>query len=305
VRNPVNVRAALPRRFRNRDTAAAGVILRNLTKTAQTVTVSAESDILRVEGEATRTVTIPPSGVYELPFVLAATTPGEGTISFTIRSDVVNEILTEKIIVERPLVKEAFSTVGSIARDAQSAEEGLSIPSAIAPGYGSLTVKASSSLRPYMEPSLDRLLERPEPWWGYYRRLLYSFAATYGGRGDEETSGLLYELAGRQLPGGGIYTGSWAWRPYLADDYVSLLTAHFQLFAGSRDVKQSVGPDRAQLLSYLETLKSDDKRFGPYFKAYLGYVLSASGRKDAAYLQKIEALEDELGLGGYGLLAQA
>ena len=305
VQNPVNVRAALPRRFRNRDTAAAGVILQNLTKTAQTVTVGAASDILRVEGEATRTVTIPPSGVYELPFVLAATTPGEGTISFTVKSDVVNEILTEKVIVERPLVKEAFSTVGSIARDAQGAEEGLSIPSAIAPGYGSLTVRASSSLRPYMEPSLDRLLERPEPWWGYYRRLLYSFAATYEGRSEQATSGLLSELAGRQLPGGGIYTGSWAWRPYLADDYVSLLTAHFQLFAESRKAKPSVGPDRAKLLSYLETLKADDKRFGPYFKAYLAYVLSASGRKDAAYLQKVEALEDELGLGGYGLLAQA
>ena len=305
VQNPINVRAALPRRFRNRDTAAAGVILQNLTKSEQTVAVTASSDILRVEGEATRTVTIPPSGVYELPFVLAATTPGEGTVSFTVASEALSEILTEKVIVERPLIKEAFSTVGSIARDEQTAQEGLSIPSAIAPGYGSLTVKASSSLRPYIEPSMDRLLDRPDPWWGYYRRLLFSFASVYENRDDATVRGLLSELAGRQLPNGGIYTGSWFRRPYLSDDYVSLLTAHFQLFAESRRWKQAPGPDRARLLSYLETLKPDDGRFGPYYKAYLAYVLTASGRKDAAYLQKVEALEDGLGLGGYGLLAQA
>lgn len=305
VQNPVNVRTALPRRFRNRDTAAAGVILQNLTKFEQTVSVTASSDILSVEGEATRSVTIPPSGVYELPFVLAATTPGEGTVSFTITSDVLNEKLSEKVTVERPLIKEAFSTVGSIARDDQSAQEGLAIPSAIAPGYGSLTVKASRSLRPYIEPSMDRLLELPDPWWGYYRRLLFSFAAVYEKRDDASVRGLLSELSGRQLPNGGIYTGSWSWRPYLADDYVSLLSAHFQLFAESRHMKQAPGPDRARLLSYLETLKTQNERFSPYYKAYLAYVLTASGRKDSAYLQQLEALEDELGLGGYGLLAQA
>ncbi|GAB1483371.1 hypothetical protein MASR2M78_21870 [Treponema sp.] len=305
VQNPVNVRTALPRRFRNRDTAAAGVILQNLTKIEQTLTVVASSDILLIEGEATRKVTIAPSGVYELPFVLAATKAGEGTVSFMVTSPVVNEKLTEKVTVERPLIKEAFSTVGSIARDAMSAQEGLAIPSAIAPGYGSLTVKASSSLRPYIEPSLDRLLEKPDPWWGYYRRLLFSFASVYEKRDDAMVRSLLSELSGRQIANGGIYTGSWSWSPYLADDYVSLLTAHFQLFAESRQMKQAPGPDRAKLLSYLATLKVDEKRFSPYYKAYLAYVLSASGRKDSAYLQKVEALEDSLGLGGYGLLAQA
>jgi uncharacterized protein YfaS (alpha-2-macroglobulin family) len=161
VQNPVNVRAALPRRFRNRDTAAAGVVLQNLTTISQKVDVTAQSDILSIAGDATRSVVIPPKGVYELPFLLQAKEPGAGTISFTVRSAVVNERLVEQVVVERPLVTEAFATVGSIARDASSAQEGIVIPSAIAPGYGSLSIKASSSLKPWIEPPLTGSCKRP------------------------------------------------------------------------------------------------------------------------------------------------
>jgi hypothetical protein len=83
------------------------------------------------------------------------------------------------------------------------------------------------------------------------------------------------------------------------------LAAHFLQFAESRRWKAAEGPDRSKLLRYLEGLKADDKLFDPYFKAYLAYVLSASGRRDPAFLKTVEGFEDKLGLGGYGLLAQA
>ncbi len=306
VQNPINIRTALPRSFRNRDTAAAGIVLQNLTRVPQKVNVTAQSDILSIAGEKTRSIEIPSGGVYELPFLLSATRPGEGTITFTLKSDVINESVTEKVTVERPLVKEAFSTVGSIAKDSSEATEGIVIPSAIAPGYGSLTLIASSSMRPYMEPALLRLLEETEPWWGYYMRITHAFAAVYAGTDEAAVNELLAELKSRQQPGGGIYTGSYNWRPYAPDPYVSLVCAQFLEFAASRSFKIKQTPDGSRLLSYLESLKTDkEKQFDPYFKAYLAYTLAASGRPDPAFMRKVEDYEDSLGLGGYGLLAQA
>jgi len=304
VQNPINVRAALPRKFRNRDTAVAGVVIQNLTSTEQRVEVRAVSDILRIDGESTKTIQVPANGVYELPFLLAATAAGEGTITFYIKSDLLTESLVEKVVVEKPLVKEAFSTVGSIAKDGVSAQEGLALPSRIAPGYGSLSILLSSSLRPMIEPALEDLLETPQPWWSYYRYLCYSFASVYERGGIKEIVSVQRELAARQLNNGGIYTGSWHWAPYFADPYISLLEAHFMHFASSRQQKLTEGPNLTRLLDYLSGLKSKTE-YGPYFQAYLAYVLTASGRTDSAFLATVEAYADKLGLGGYGLLSQA
>lgn len=304
VQNPLNVRTALPRRFRNRDTAAAGVILSNLTREPLTVEVTAESDLLTVAGEATKTVEVPAAGVYELPFILSATRPGEGTVAFTVRSTVVNEKVSEPVIVERPLVKEAFTTVGSLSKEASEGQEGLVLPRAISPGYGSLTIRASSSLRPYIEPALTRLLETKH-WWSiqsYYSKLTASFAYIAEGEDLGLVQGVLVDLAKRQLPGGGLQT--YNGNPPLPDPYVSLLTAHLLGWASDRGWKPAEAPRVDRLLRYLETLKLSDD-FDPYFQAYLALVLAEAGRADRGFLTKVEAFEDRLGLGGYGLLAQA
>ena len=306
VQNPINVRTALPRRFRNRDTAAAGVVMKNLTAVAQKVQVTVESTILTVGGPKTRSVEIPPNGAYELPFILSATAAGEGTITFTVRSDVVNERLTEKVIVELPLIKEAFTTVGTIARAETGATEGLILPGTIASGYGSLTLLASSTLRPYIEPGLSRLLDDSWwPYWGYYRRLLYSFAGVYTGAGKDRIAGLMADLKNRQQPDGGIYTGSYSWTPYIPDPYISLLAAHFQEFALSRGYELKEAPDLGKLLVYLDNRREKMEDFDPYYHAYNNMALAAGSMADKAYLARTEEYEDKLGLGGYGLLTQA
>ncbi|MFW5718525.1 MAG: alpha-2-macroglobulin family protein, partial [Spirochaetota bacterium] len=161
VQNPINVRTALPRRFRNRDTAAAGVVLTNTTGVEQEVSVTAESDVLAIADEPTKSITIPPNSVYELPFVLEALEPGEGVVRFTTRSAVLNEVLEEEVTVERPLVTEVFSTTGIVENVEEGADghavEGFVIPSAIVQSYGSLTVGLDTSIRAYMMPSVERL----------------------------------------------------------------------------------------------------------------------------------------------------
>jgi alpha-2-macroglobulin len=307
VQNPINVRTALPRRFRNRDTAAAGVILQNLTDDPQKVEVSVESTILAISGDKKRSIEVPPHGAYELPFILSGTKPGEGTITFTVHSAVVNEKLTEKVTVERPLVKEAFTTVGVIPRESAQAQEGLSLPSAISPGYGSLSIKASSTLKPYIEGALSNLLEPPEPWWSYYWWLTHGFAAIYARQGDGDIKGLLSELAARQQSDGGIYVGNYSWSPYVSDPFISVMTAWLMQFGESRKWNAPEAPDKERLLDYLSGLKGDKTRglSDPCSQAWLAMVLAQSGRIDSSFLKELEKEEDKLGLGGYGYLAQA
>lgn len=313
VQNPVNVRTALPRRWRNRDTAAAGVVLQNLTREVQKLEVSVQSDILLVAGESSRSVEVPAGGVYELPFVLSAARPGEGSITFRIKSDVLNESLVEPVLVERPLVKEAFATVGYLAPEAASATEGLVIPRYIAPGYGSLSLKASASVRSYLEPSLERLLELPDPWDDWYERLSHAFAAVWQKTDAAGVNALLADLAGRQQPDGGIYTGSYSWRPLISSPFISLVTAQFMEFAGAQGFEVRKAPDFDRLAAYLQSIKNAGKDSGnpslyiedPWFHAYNALVLADAHRVDKAYLERVGRYGDALGLGGYGLLAQA
>ncbi len=113
------------------------------------------------------------------------------------------------------------------------------------------------------------------------------------------------DLKNRQQPDGGIYTGDYYMQPYVPDPYISLLAAHFLEFAGARGYQLGDAPDLGKLLVYLGGLKKPMQDFDPYFHAYNNMVLAAGGKSDKAYLSQTEAFEDKLGLGGYGLLAQA
>ncbi len=302
VQNPINVRAALPRKMRLRDTAAGSAILQNLTRETQPVEVTASSDILTVSGEATKRVRVPAGGVYELPFLFAAERAGEGTVTFTARSPVLNERLEEKMTVEQPLIKEAFTTVGALSGATTDEREGLVLSSEIAPGYGDLTIQAGSTLRPYLDPVMSRLLDW-QPWSSRYVHLVSSFASVYRNADMSRVGALMADLASRQLPGGGIYTGSWDRGPRFPDPFVSLVTAQFLKFASARSVSFEKMPEASKLVGYLGGLE-EVKQSAP-FRAYLAYVLSLYGKATAARLSRTEALEDSLGLGGYGLLAQA
>ncbi|HUX21814.1 MAG TPA: MG2 domain-containing protein, partial [Spirochaetia bacterium] len=302
VQNPINVRTALPRKMRLRDTAAGSLILQNLTRDPQKVEVTAASDILTVSGDATKQITVPPGGVYELPFLFAAEREGSGTITFTAKSPVLSEKVQEKMVVEQPLIKEAFTTIGSLSGSETDAREGLVLSSMIAPGYGSLEVNAGATLRPFIDPVLARL-SNWQPWSSHYVHLVDSFALVYQKADLSTVQGLMAELAARQLASGGIYTGSWDRYPQLPDEQVSLLSAQFLDFAESHGVSFDKAPSAQKLLAYIDGLK--ETKHTPYARAYIAYVLSLYGKASSARLKRTEALGDSLGLGGYGLLTQA
>ena len=198
VSNAVNVRTALPRRFRSRDTAAAGVILDNTSDAAVDVRVSASSDILNIAGEGERSVRLEAGASAELPFILEAVEKGEGVIRFTVQSDMLREVLEEKVVVEQPVVTEVFTSAGVVRGagpgDAAAAGGGAPgvgeppgdgaaagggpgsaaaagaapVETVVLPGYsaeswGGLSLSVAASLGPYIEAPLGRLLNPEYP----------------------------------------------------------------------------------------------------------------------------------------------
>ncbi|AHC14422.1 alpha-2-macroglobulin family protein [Salinispira pacifica] len=327
VQNPINMRSALPLQLRTRDTAAAGVILNNLSGEEVEVSVTAESDLLSISGESTRKLTIPAETVVELPFVFQALKEGRGSVHFTLESALLNERLTEEIRVERPLLKEAFTTMATISERSSgngggggsAALEGLVIPSAIAEGYGSLQVNLSSSLRTMVMPAAEELLI---PLWhgedrhSVFARLFDLNARMLGyGRGDGGAPGgvelprinILSRLDEYQFQEGGIGLRSprdpWT-RP---NRFLSILTAHSLQLADERGISIEHDIDRRLLMRYLSMQIRGEKFLSdsPVLASWLAQILAREGLADEELLDAVAAREDELGIAGYNMLAEA
>ncbi len=159
VRNPVNVRAALPRKMRVRDTAFAGVIINNIDGIDHEMTIKIESELITLPGESEKTVTVQAGRSLEVPFSLEAKETGEGAILFTILSDVLNEELVQTIVVEQPLIKESFTTTGIVKGDSEFGEEALIVPKNIGESYGSFSLSVDSSQAPFIRDQLISLSE--------------------------------------------------------------------------------------------------------------------------------------------------
>ena len=304
VSNPINVRTALPRRFRNRDTAAAGVVLTNMSDVDREVTVTADSDILSIIGGARKSLVLPANSTTELPFALEAAVEGEGVIRFTIRSDVLNEILEEKVIVERPLVTEAFATIG-IVGDGEPVVETLVIPIHAAEGFGGLSLVVDSTLRPYIEGRLNKLRNIPYP---SQNDLLYglvaNLAATGEATGAKEVFGKLADLQfadggiGYRSPGLDYTKPSW---------FLSALAAHVLLEISGSETRFDNPVDSAALNTYLTEMLNaaagDDEV--SFLAAWTAWILAENGVVIPTDLSWLYDSEDRLGIAGYNLLSQA
>ena len=310
VQNPVNVRAALPRRLRNRDTAIAGIVLTNTTDADHRISVSVESDALFIADEPTRVITVPAHGAYELPFVLEAHGPGEGVIRFTMRGDVLNEVLEARIIVEQPLITEAVTTTGSVTGPAD--EEGASsvdllvIPSQIAQSYGSLTIGLDTTLRSYIVPAIERLRTPAAPASDI--RLLYD--ASLRAQGLESPAGaraILDRLAKQQFDGGGIGFRPPAVAHAAPSLFLSALTAQVLSQADDAGIAIDHDIDRSALVAYLRGRLEDARmeRVPDFTTAWVASLLASSGAVTPSDLRFLRDAGDALGIAGNALLAEA
>ena len=310
VQNPVNVRTALPRRLRNRDTAIAGIILTNTTDLDYEISVAVESDVLSIADETTRVITVPAHAAYELPFVLEAHEPGEGVIRFTVRSDVLNEVLQSRVIVERPLITEAVSTTGSLINGADdpdtSSGDVLMIPSWIAQSYGSLTIGIDTTLRSYIVPAMENLRAPAGPVSDI--GLLYDLSLRAQGLLPfAGTETILERLARAQFDNGGI-----GYRPQRVEHaapslFLSLLTAQVLSQADEASIVLEHGIDRSALMRYLyrHLEEARDERIHTFLTAWNASLLAASGSVSPSDLRFLRDAGDVLGIAGNAMLAEA
>ncbi|MBK8216463.1 MAG: hypothetical protein IPK71_22265 [Myxococcales bacterium] len=155
---PLMARPALPRFFRAGDKTEAGVVLSTKGLAAGTFEVSIDTTLVKVEGETTKTVSVPAGGSVEARFVLATPAPGKAKIAFHARG------LGQKddVVVEReimvPLVPEAVALYGETT---QSVAERLGDLGSARPDTGGLDVRLASTALVGLDSGVEALLNYP------------------------------------------------------------------------------------------------------------------------------------------------
>jgi len=323
VQNPINMRAALPRKLRERDTAYAGVIVTNLDTKAQKVTVAAASDVVTIDQESTKSLTLESGQTGEIAFLLAAEKAGTGEVDFTLTSDLVNEKLRQPFEVERPYVYEAVATIGKVTdanvtkdKDGKAslpfAEEGVIIPSTAPDGRGELTLTLDATRVGNLNRAFDYTFDYP---YGCLEqrssRLLplivfgdYIQAFGINSRVVDPKATVQAELAyilKNQNPDGGFPVWPGGWTNY----YVSIRVAHILKYALDHGYALPASFRVGSLLDYLAGHLDDEHwswRANDWVKLYSLYVQSLHGRNLAGRLGAFADKGDKLGLLGYGML---
>ncbi len=310
VKNPVNIRTAFPRRLRLRDSGVGDVVVQNNTGEEQEVTLSVEADGLGFPGEAEKTVTVPPKGVYTVPFLMVPREKGEAKVRIRVESSVLREILHRSMEVELPRTTEAFTVTGTVDREdpggeGSYAEEGLMIPENIQDGYGSYSVEMYASrmgmlrgpvkgLRDYTHYTLvSRMYHHmPDALLG---KTLESLDLPWNRDGAER---VLRDLKSRQTDGGWI---RWSERQTEQDRYLDTLAlycAHRGRVNGlavPQGLSKGLSASLAQ--SYRESMEKEG--LSPAALAYGTYILQQTGTDITPFLPTLLESKDSLGLTGY------
>ena len=181
VQNPINIQQVQPRRLRERDTAECGVLITNLDKDGQKVTVNlevltptkdTEQDKLEgrktipgkgfVDGESSHTVYVASGQSTVVYFDVAASQEGTVNLVYTIKSDLLNERLISPIRIEKTYVYETVTMTGTVSGDKSATEkEGLIIPGFAKEGRGDLTFTLDATRLGVLGSSVNYLFDYP------------------------------------------------------------------------------------------------------------------------------------------------
>ena len=160
VQNPINIQQVQPRRLRERDTAECGVLITNLGKESEKVSVSlevltpdqdTEQDKLEgrrtlpgkgfVDGQNSHTVMVASGQSSVVYFDVGAEKEGTINLVYTIKSNAVNEKLISPIRIEKTFVYETVSMTGSLSDEGHGSEkEALIIPGFAKEGRGDFKI---------------------------------------------------------------------------------------------------------------------------------------------------------------------
>ena len=294
VQNPINVRTALPRRMRVGDVATAGVVLTNIDAKQHTVTVGIVAQVVKVNGDQKKTVTLKPGETAEVAFDLGAPAEGTARLAFNVDSDILRERLEDSLAVADPHLTESFTIVGKTGDNAREAlivpssflgvpEEGLylSVDSTIA----SALAGAVHFLDVYPYDCLEQVTSK------LFSRVLFPMLAG----GSAADLALVVPFA--NADGGFSYWNDPA--PRRSNYYVTLRVAHLLAAAKARGMKVPSDIDVDAMLDWID--KGWDNR-GTYLQAYALYVMTMYGKNEKARADSLSQQGDDIGVFGYGFL---
>ena len=189
VRNPINMKAALPRVLRERDQSDLGVMVNNVSGETQKLEIVAESHgNLKLE-VTKRNLTLKSGETKFVGFPSVALKAGAALVNFELNSAVLKDRLQLRLTIEKPYVYESFAAFGKLDLAHPVRQEKLAIPSSSVDGKGKLSIKLSTGDLSVLSGALKYLRE-------------YSYLRKYGYHSAELATSVLlpYLVLGDLLP---------------------------------------------------------------------------------------------------------
>ncbi|MCL2318953.1 MAG: MG2 domain-containing protein [Treponema sp.] len=325
VSAPLTATAALPRKLRWRDTGTISLLLTNLDKDAVEAKVSVGTEtinssglwdtVLEIDGEKEKTVKINPGASTEVAFKAAALGAGESRITFTLRSPSVNERIIKTLKVDRPVLYETVTAIGSLGNENPFIEEGVVLPSLVPQGTGSLSVSLSASRLALLKEAVRYLLDYPYGCLEQHTAVLLPLIA-FADRLDtfeldspvkdpkKVIEGELARIAKSQLQNGAF--------PYwpggkVPNDYVTLRVAHIAALAKQKGYTLPAAFNTQTMLAYISALDYTTSTFSrdPFLKGYSLWVRAMYGERIGTEISAYLKQGDELGISGWGFAGLA
>ena len=328
VNNPLSARDVLPRRLREGDVSDIGVVISNLDGKDHTATVTMEitsgsessaekaaeagtavkAGKASVAGTAVKTVTVPAGRTVPALFDMKAENSGVVTVSFTVKSDVLNERIIKPLEIDKPLIYETVTTTGEVSsgsveeKGKASVKEHIVLPSGI-------TAENDASVYVCLDPTrLGTLTEAVSyvfryPYGCLEQRcsamtpLLY-FSDYIDVFGLESEVSNPRRLIAKEIEAWSTTQKSDGGFPYWKNSSYSSPAASLrfaELIAGTleKDISVDRSIDIDALTAYILEARQDDYLSeNPYFQAYSLYILQKLGyRVTASMIQKVYGME--------------
>ncbi len=304
ARNPINVKSLVPPKLRYRDTAVSGISITNLSDKKETISISVSSDLLLVSGAEKKEIVLSPGQTEVISFSLSASVIGSGSVSFAIRSDILNEDLQQEVTVEKPYVSETFTTAGRIGdsvTDRGIIKEMLIIPSSAEDGIGSLTLTLSPGFGGELKSAAEYLTEYPYNCFEQRSSKIIPKILFPDENSEEYISNEISLLGKYQNKDGGI--PFWPESGYRSSYYISLRVAHLLHLLEEAGISLDSSPDIDDLLLYINKPDKWVSRSN-YLMAFRYYVSALYGRNISGASTLLNK-GDALGLTSYAMLGLA
>lgn len=156
---PLMVRPSLPRFLNLGDRAELPVVVQNTTDQPMTVDLALRAQNLALSGSLGRRITVPAKDRRELRFAAEPIHAGEARIQVIARAGDFQDAAELSLPVQTPASAETFAQYGSLTQGNHFL--GLSVPEAVYPDFGGLSLTTSSTQIPSLTDAFIHLLDYP------------------------------------------------------------------------------------------------------------------------------------------------